>query len=188
MLIGLVGFIWSASNAFAMLADNINRAFPETELRSFFKQRLVAFSILGSIIVVLVGVTFSSTLLNLVSNLSLPSMGNVNFDGIKAWALLSGLFSWLIPFILFLGLYRWVPNTKVEWAAAMWSAMLVTLLLRFTSNGFVWYLSSGLTNYELVYGSLSAIVTLLFWIYISSLIIFFGANLCAAINQHLQAN
>ena len=72
-LIGLIGFVWSASNAFAMLADNINRAFPESELRSFLKKRLVAFVILGTNIVVLVGLTFSSTLFNLVPGLSLPS-------------------------------------------------------------------------------------------------------------------
>ena len=30
-VLGLVGFIWSASNAFTMLVDNINQAFPETE-------------------------------------------------------------------------------------------------------------------------------------------------------------
>lgn len=185
-LIGLIGFIWSASNAFAMLTDNINRAFPESTLRSFFKKRLVAFIILGTIIVVLVGLTFSSTLFNLISELSLPILASFNFDDLSAWTLMANLLSWAIPFILFLALYHWVPNTEVEWQAALWSAMAITLLLRFTSNSFNWYLSSGLTNYELVYGSLSAIVILLFWIYINSMIIFFGANLCAAINQYLQ--
>jgi membrane protein len=127
-------------------------------------------------------------LFNLVSELSLPFLGNLSFADLQAWTLIASLFSWVIPFVLFLGLYRWVPNTKVTWQAALFSAMVITLLLRFTSNGFNWYLSSGLTNYELVYGSLSAIVILLFWIYINSLIIFFGANLCAAINQYVQVD
>jgi membrane protein len=48
------------------------------------------------------------------------------------------------------------------------------------SSGFQWYLASGFARYEVIFGSLSAIVVVLLWIYISSLIVFFGAHVCAA--------
>jgi len=47
--------------------------------------------------------------------------------------------------------------------------------------GFAWYLSSGLSKYRLVYGSLGSIVALMFWLYVTSGIILFGAHLSAAI-------
>jgi uncharacterized BrkB/YihY/UPF0761 family membrane protein len=44
-------------------------------------------------------------------------------------------------------------------------------------------LSSGLIHYELVYGSLGAIIALLFWIYLISWILLYGAYLTAAIDE-----
>mgnify|MGYP001034689091 CR=1 FL=1 len=186
--VGLIGFIWSASNAFNMLADNVNQAFPSTEVRSFLKKRLVAFGILGTIIVFLVLLLFSSTLMGILTRLELPFLGNIEFFESKFWSWINALSPWFFSLILFISLYRWVPNTDVHWLAALWSAVAVTFAWRVTSIVFSWYLSSGLSSYELIYGSLSAIVILLLWIYISSLIIFFGAHLCAAINQFVQGN
>jgi membrane protein len=185
-VLGLIGFIWSASNAFTMLADNINQAFPRTELRTFFKKRLVAFGILGVIIGLLVLLMLSSTLLSFTAQFKLPFVGDIDFFNTSVWPLITSLSPWVFSSIFFMSLYLWVPNTKVNWQAAIWSATTVMILWRATSIGFTWYLSSGLTSYELVYGSLSAIIILLFWIYISSLIIFFGAHLCAAINEYLH--
>jgi uncharacterized BrkB/YihY/UPF0761 family membrane protein len=44
-------------------------------------------------------------------------------------------------------------------------------------------LGSGMSSYSLVYGSLGAIVALLFLIFIVSMITLFGAHLCAAIDN-----
>ena len=45
-----------------------------------------------------------------------------------------------------------------------------------------WYVSSGLGRYQLIYGSLGAIVALLFVIYLLAIITLFGAHLSAAID------
>jgi membrane protein len=46
--------------------------------------------------------------------------------------------------------------------------------------------SSGLAPYQVVYGSLGTIVALIFWIYLSSWLILFGAHLGAAISANAQ--
>ncbi len=53
------------------------------------------------------------------------------------------------------------------------------------NNGFAWYLSSGLSQYQLVYGSLGTIVALLFWVYLTGTIVLIGAHLTASI-QHAR--
>ena len=63
---------------------------------------------------------------------------------------------------------------------------MATLAGEIATNGFTWYLSSGIVQYELVYGSLGAIVALMLWIYIGALIILFGAHLGAAIARHAE--
>ena len=52
------------------------------------------------------------------------------------------------------------------------------------TDGFSWYLSSGIVRYELVYGSLGTVVALMLWIYIGVLITLFGAHLSAAVARH----
>jgi membrane protein len=69
---------------------------------------------------------------------------------------------------------------RVPIRSAGYSALGITIAWRAASNLFQWYLRSGLARYDVIFGSLSAIVVLLLWIYISSVIFFFGAHLCAA--------
>jgi membrane protein len=87
----------------------------------------------------------------------------------------------LLLFTSLLILYWWLPRTKVLWREAAWGAMIGSIGISVVTSGFTWFLESGLSNYNLVYGSLGAIVALLFWIYMLSLIIFAGAHLSAAI-------
>jgi membrane protein len=89
-------------------------------------------------------------------------------------------------FLLFLALYRWIPTANVRWRATLWSAIVTSIAWKVATAGFGWYLSSGLGSYSLVYGSLGAIVALLFLIFIVSMITLFGAHLCAAIDRKIK--
>jgi membrane protein len=71
----------------------------------------------------------------------------------------------------------------VHWNATLWGAITASIVWKVATAGFSWYLSSGMGSYSLVYGSLGAIVALLFLIFIVSMITLFGAHLCAAIDQ-----
>ena len=53
--------------------------------------------------------------------------------------------------------------------------------------GITWYLNSEWTSYKSLYGSLGAIIGLLFWVYLSNLIIYFGAYLTEAIQTRWES-
>jgi membrane protein len=186
-LVGLVGALWSASGFFAILGYNLNLAWPGAEPRSFFEKRLVALGMVGVLaallILLLILSLFSTSLLNLMSRLQVPILGTVSVYESPLWAIFSNLLPWLFSWLLFVGLYRWVPNTEVRWPAVLWSAFVAALAWQLAAEAFAWYLNSGLARYQLVYGSLGTVVALLFWIYVSSWIILFGAHLCATIDR-----
>ena len=71
---------------------------------------------------------------------------------------------------------------RVPIQAAGLSALGITIIWRLASSVFQWYLGSGFARYEVIFGSLSAIIVLMLWIYISSLIMFFGAHICASVS------
>ncbi len=81
-------------------------------------------------------------------------------------------------------LYRWVPKTKVRWSEAFGGAIFAVIAEWAATSVFSWYLSSGLSRYNLVYGSLGALISFMTLIYIINLIVLFGAHLSAAIARH----
>jgi membrane protein len=87
---------------------------------------------------------------------------------------------------MFWALYQWVPTVKVSRKASFLGSILAGVAWVLLNNAFTWYLSSGLTQYQLVYGSLGTIVALLFWVYLTSTIVLIGAHLTASIQRKNQ--
>jgi membrane protein len=175
----LVTLLWSASGAFTSLAYNIDLAWPMARRRNFFQKRLIGFRMIAGITILLV----LSIVLDWIAHLA-PFMAflNTSFSQLGLLRFLSGFISWLTIFLMLLVLYRWVPATNVRWDAALWGALPASVAWKVASAAFGWYLQSGFGRYQLVYGSLGAMIALLFLIYLISFIILFGAHLTAAID------
>lgn len=182
-VVGLIGLLWSSTGLFTSFAYNINRAWPEAEPRGFLERRLMALGMVGTLTGLLILSLLSTTVLNLLSQLRVPLWESASIYETPLWAVVSNLIPWLSTLLLFFGLYRGVPNTEVKWFEAFWGALIAASAWQVTTRAFAWYLSSGLARHELVYGSLGAVVALMFWIYLGSWIALFGAHLSAAIAQ-----
>jgi YihY family inner membrane protein len=179
-IVGLVTLMWSASGAFTVLVNNINRAWSGAPPRTFLQNRLMALSIVG-ILTALLGVSlFSTATLDVLDRLNVPLWGNVTIYETSLWPLLKTGLPWLVAFLVFLLLYRWVPSTEVRWSHAFWGGLVAAVGWKVATDAFIWFLSMGFVRYRLVYGSLGAVVALLYWIYLGSWIALFGAHLSAA--------
>jgi membrane protein len=111
------------------------------------------------------------------------NIGEASPSDLVVLRVISALGSWLIIFLVFLTLYHRIPTLRVPWKASLWGALIASLSWKAVTAGFSWYLGSSFGQYQLVYGSLGAIVAFLFLIYIISLITLFGAHLSAAIEN-----
>ncbi|MBN1641380.1 MAG: YihY/virulence factor BrkB family protein [Anaerolineae bacterium] len=179
--LGLIGLLWSATGAFTTVARNVSRAWPDAKPRQSLHRRLIALAMVGTLAGLLALSLLASTLLSLLPALDGVLWGGASGAGTLAWSLLSKLAPWLLAFLLFMGLYRWVPSAQVRWSSALLGALFAASAWEVAKRGFAWYLSSGLVRYELVYGSLASVVALMLWIYVSSWIALFGAHLGAAV-------
>jgi membrane protein len=185
-LLSLVVFLWSGSNAFSMMVHHITNAWPENERRSFFQKRLFGLAMVILIILVLFFLMLSSTLLNVLVRFRETIPGIDLLFSSWLWHLGAKVLYWVVPFLFFYALYRIIPMGRVPIKAAGFSAVGITILWRLASMGFQWYLASGFARYEVIFGSLSAVIAILLWIYISSMILFFGAHLCAAASGKIE--
>ena len=75
-------------------------------------------------------------------------------------------------------LYRFVPNTPVKWKHALAGALFVAVCMALAKWGLGLYLSR-IPTYSLIYGAFATVPILLLWIYMSWLIVLFGAVIAA---------
>jgi membrane protein len=186
-IVGIIGAVWSGTGVFSVLSNNINEAWKDAELRSFLQGRLVALGMAGVLAILLVLSVVGSTAVDVLSQIQVPLLQRLSVYSSPIWMAASTAIPWVLTFFLFLALYWWVPTAKVKFSAAFWAALVVTIAWEAASALFALYVSSGLARYKIVYGSLGSVAALMFWIYVSSWIIIFGAHLSAAIAQREQA-
>ena len=177
-IISILTLLWSASGMFTSLAYNINLAWTRATRRNFLQNRIIGLWM----IVGLIGLIVLSLILSwMTQRLPLMDIAHASPSDVILLRLLSAFGSWLMIFLVFLTLYHWIPTMRVPWRATLWGALLASLAWKVVTTSFAWYLDSGFGRYQLVYGSLGAIVAFLFLIYVISLITLFGAHLSAAI-------
>jgi len=103
-----------------------------------------------------------------------------------------GLMKWLLTLLPFLSavlafmiLYVAIPNCSVPLKYGFMSALVAAILFEFAKYGFTYYIRSFHT-YEILYGALAALPMFLLWVYLSWIIILFGAELCHAFTYRLS--
>ena len=88
------------------------------------------------------------------------------------------VFPFLISLVAFFFLYFFLPNTRVSSGAALWGALIGTILFTAAKVGFRYYVQN-VPGFA-VYGILGIIPMTVLWIYISWLIVLFGLQLTYA--------
>jgi membrane protein len=179
--------IWAGSWVFAVIERALNRIWGATS-RTFWHGRALTIGMIGIVGVLL---AFSVLVASLVVGLRemaarlsprqvahyplLLSAGSVFWQGIFAIA------SFLITVTLFVVVYRFMPRAEVTLRDALPGAIIGGLLWEVAKYVFAWTLSY--LHYDQIYGSVGAVVAVLTWSYVSSLILLFGAQLTAVFHR-----
>ena len=185
-VVAIISLLWSGSNVFEKVIVNVNRAFPQGSRPGFFKSRGMALLI----IVVMILLFGTSLLISTVVEI-FPAAENALFGKLiisaRAWIEVLQIAPLLLKFFLFLAVYSWIPQSaSILFKARLMGALVTAVLWELSSRLLGWAISSGFTNYEIIYGSLASIMALMFWLYLSSYILFFGAHLVHAIDTHIK--
>lgn len=182
-IIGLATLLWAASGGFMSLAYNINLAWLEAPQRNFFQRRLIGLEMIAGLSGLFILSLIIDSIINVLHLLNLP-FGSFLDLGLWKWA--SNLFSWLVIFALFFALYYWVPTVNVRASAAARGALISSIAWKISTALFSLYLRSGFGRYEMIYGSVGALVAFLFLVYILATVTLFGAHLTSAMDRKLK--
>lgn len=178
--VALLGLIWTASGVFGAIFRAVNRAWGESQPGPAWKSRLAAL-----ILVLIVGMLFIvnlivSTTHSILQSWRLSIWGWDVFQDpavsrLAGW--LSALVSLAVNIATFVVIYRFLPRAPVAWRDVWPAGVVAGIVYQLAKLIFTWWL--GTARYNLVYGSLGAIVGVLLWSYVSSLILLMGAELTA---------
>jgi membrane protein len=166
--------LWSALAGTQAMMAALNIAYEEPERRSLFQYYLNAFTF------TLVGML--GGLVMLLAILYVPILFAVaGFS--RAFELIVGVGRWpfLALFVLFTLslLYRYGPcRRSAGWHWVTVGSLFATVAWLIASAAFSLYVSH-FANYDRIYGSLGAVIILLFWLYISFYIVLLGAEINA---------
>ena len=180
--IGLIATLWSASNGMTALMNAFNVAYDIEDNRNFFISK--GLSIFFTIILTL------SVLLTFVLIVFGGQIGNLMFGVIglddqfsTIWNLVRSILPVLLVFIVFLIMYLTAPNIKVKLKSVVPGTIFTTIAFLVASWGFSVYVS-GFGNYSATYGSIAGVIILIFWLYITGVIIILGAQINAIIHKN----
>jgi membrane protein len=182
-VIGLVLLVWSALGVFGALAGGVSRVFTGTPRRPFWKERLIGLALLGAtgvIAIASVALGFVTQFVqdSLSSRISVPGIGPL-------FAIIGLLVSALLIFVSFLIVYRVVPTRPLPLRHAIPGALVATGLWTVLRVGFVYY-ATRVAKYDTIFGPIGTAVSLLVFLYFSSVVLLLGAEVSRASAQELD--
>lgn len=170
--------VWAAMGVFGAVTSAVNHAWGVEKQPSYLKHNLISFVMLVTAsLLLLIG-------LLLVSLIDVAQAGwftdviamTPGLDVLRGFAARSAS---TVIFILLVGLvFYFVPNAAVRFRDVWVGAVLTGLMWRGALAAFSWYVRD-MSRFN-VHGSIAAVVAFLVWVYISAVILLFGAQVTAA--------
>jgi membrane protein len=174
--VGIVMLIVGATAVFGQLQAALNHIWDvkskpdRSVIGSLLVDRLRSFSIalcVGFLLLVSLVISAVISALQDYMNNWLPGMP-------WFWETANVVASFVVIAILFAMIYKFLPDVLISWTD-VWIGAAVTALL-FTGGKYLIGIYLGHTATASAFGAAGSLVVLLFWVYYSSLIVFFGAE------------
>ncbi|MEA2906694.1 MAG: rane protein [Alphaproteobacteria bacterium] len=177
----LLGFgiaLWSANAGMKAIFDALNIIYDEDEKRGIIKLNLISlfftFCAIGGALLAIGAVV--------VFPLVLAAFGLSSFD-----APIIAFLRWPLMFVLVIVglavLYRYGPSRRrAQWRWLSVGSVFAAVTWLVVSSLFSWYLGN-FANYNATYGSLGAVVGLMMWMWLSTIVVLVGAELNSEIEH-----
>ncbi len=176
IVIGVALLLFGAGGVVGQLQSSLNMIWgvepkPDLGWLGFLKARFVSYTmVLGVGFLLLVSLIVTAAVAAFDSFLEHTMPGAGGILQIVHFAVSLGLVAFM-----FAAIYRFVPDARISWKDVAVGALMTAVL--FNIGKFLIGLYLGQSSVTSVYGAAGSLVTLLLWVYYSSLIFFFGAEL-----------
>jgi len=184
---GFVIALWSASAGMDSMRIALNHVYKLKETRSWWLTKfesLVFTLLLIFLLMFVLGSVFYGWKFLLV----LLKLVNFPIESPVILQIIQWITFIIVLFVTFGLLYRYLPNqkdTRCSWVSP--GSLTAIILWVLVTNGFRVYLMY-FDNYDKTYGSLGAVIILMFWLYLTALVILIGGSLNSVIEELAAKN
>ncbi len=176
-IVGLITLAWSGSAMFGVLRSSLNNVFHVQAPRPIVLQKLFDLAFVLAFAPFFIGSVVATSALRLARTASLDVhiFGDLPERMGPAWWVASTVLPIAISFVAFFLTYWLIPARKTRPKYIVGGALLAAVLFEVVKLGFTIYVENFAT-YDVVFGSLGAVVAFLFWVYLSANILLLGAE------------
>jgi membrane protein len=179
--IGFFLALFLSTNGAISMMNSFNAVYKTRENRGFIKTRLVA----TSIIMILVITLFGASVVMIVGSNILYTISEWEFVSTSWYYYSLAAFRFVVLLSVFIlataFIFRFAPVVQDRWRFFSLGSVLAGLLITLSFYVFSYYLNNFAT-YNKLYGSIGAMIAVMFWLYIASLLIL----VCFEINVSLD--
>ncbi len=173
-ILGLAATLLAATGGLIQLQTSLNRIFKVRVQRGFIFSWLWK-RFLSLLLILLIGAI-------LVASVVISSAISVIFpQGGLIWQIVNIIVSLLIFTAAFMAMYKVLPDAELAWKDTLVGSILTAILFMAGTYGISQYLSR--TGTGSVFGAAGSLVVLLVWIFYTSIVVLFGAELTYAYTQ-----
>ncbi|MDO9079356.1 MAG: YihY/virulence factor BrkB family protein, partial [Desulfuromonadales bacterium] len=173
--------LWTASRAVVAIQTALNDAYNTKEHRPYWQLRalsmLLVICLTGFMIVSLLLLFFGPRIGVWIA--SLASLGDA-FN--LAWNLLRWPVIFALMMLALSTLYRYAPAIKLSWRETLPGAITATGAWVVVTLAFSYY-ANNFRSYDQTYGSIGAVIALLFWLYAGAFVILLGGEINARLRE-----
>lgn len=91
----------------------------------------------------------------------------------------------VISFVVFMCMFRWIPNQRVAWHFAALGGLVAAILFELSKHMFTLYLS-WFPTHEVIYGAMALLPLLMMWLHLVWAIILLGAEISFSYEKYAE--
>ncbi|MFS0784650.1 YihY/virulence factor BrkB family protein [Bacillus sp. 1P06AnD] len=175
--LGIIGTLWSASNAMNGMVKAFNKAYDIYDDRTYLIVRAIALVLTVAMIFIFI-IALLLPVFGKQIGLFIFDLLGYDKQFLHMWDAIRWILSIFILFCVFSLLYWVFPVVKMDNRVVMRGALFATVGWSVVSLGFSFYVNN-FSNYSTTYGSIGGIIVLMLWFYILAYIIILGAEINA---------
>jgi len=176
---GAAALIWAALGVFSAVSSAVNHAWGVEKQRSYLRHKLFSFFMLLAAGLLLATALLLVSAFQIVHATWFATVVE-RFPGLQLLGSFVVRYAATLLLTVVVGLvYYFVPNAQVRFRDVWPGAILTGLLWHLALEGFSFYVRD-MSRFNLVHGSVAAVIVFLIWIYTSAVVLMYGVEFTAA--------
>jgi membrane protein len=173
--------LFASTQGVMSMMTSFNSVYRTKENRGFLKSRLIAVSIVFALVITV----FAASSIMIIGSLLISALDEMQVFNSNFMIFLFNTFKFLILLFVFYitsaFIFRFAPAVHDKWNFFSVGAQMAGLLITLAFYGFIFYLEN-FASYNKLYGSIGTLIALMFWLWITSLIVL----VCFEVNVSLD--